>query len=178
MPLPPVPVIIPVTTVPAVTPVPISPSVTARVGGALLPAGAVQEEVMVRVKPEIDPVQLATEVVVCTIFSVPDGEMYCVIGNQTKSTPMLFNSTRVMSTPDLSPAGGGLTPVIGSTVKPIGFGLVGLFGTIVGTPGGGTMFWKGMPAVLGAPVVDVVLNGAQVVIVLPRKVVVVHTSIG
>jgi hypothetical protein len=75
-------------------------------------------------------------------------------------------------------AGGGLTPVIGSTVKPIGFGLVGLFGTIVGTPGGGEIVCKGMPAVLGLPVVDVVLNGAQLVIVPLLVVVVVHTSIG
>jgi hypothetical protein len=63
-------VIIPVITVPVVIPVPDSPSVTARVGGALLPAGAVQEEVMVRIKPEIDPVQFATGVVVCVIVSV------------------------------------------------------------------------------------------------------------
>jgi hypothetical protein len=75
---------------------------------------------------------------------------------------MLFNSTRVISTPDASLAGGGLTPVAGSTVKPIGFGLVGLFGRPLEKFGKfGLNAEKGIPAVLKLPCVDVVLNGAQ-----------------
>src|SRR5271169_5565120 len=67
------------------------------------------------------------------------------IGNQTSSTPMSFNSTRVMSTP-LVLAGLGV-PDVGSTVKPIGFGLDGLLGIIV--PVGKFEFvrvWRGAPA--------------------------------
>ena len=55
------------------------------------------------VMPVMAPVQVATVFVVCVIVRVvkfvPDGELYCSIGNQTNSTPMLFNSARVMSTP-------------------------------------------------------------------------------
>ena len=70
------------------------------------------------VKPAMDPVQVATAVVVCTIFSVVKfapvrGELsqYCVIGSQTSSTPMSFINTRVMSTPAEVP--GFVTPVVG-----------------------------------------------------------------
>ena len=41
-------------------PVPVRKSYTARVGEAVLPEGAVQEELIVSVVPEMNPVQLAT----------------------------------------------------------------------------------------------------------------------
>jgi hypothetical protein len=65
-----------------------------------------------------------------------------------------------MSTPAEVPGLG--VPVLGSTVKPIGFVLVGLFGRPLEKLGKfGLNAEKGWPAVLGLPVEDVVLNGAQ-----------------
>ena len=168
MPAPPFPVIIPVITVPAATtPVddvpPDSPSVTARVGGAVLPVGTLQEELIVSVKPAMDPVQVATGVVVCVIVSVVRfglaDELYCVIGSQTSSTPMSFINTRVMSTPAEVP--GFVTPVVGTTVNPIGFELAALLKLLLlSRPAAGLGgVAKGFPR--GAPLVDVVLNGAQ-----------------
>lgn len=61
--------------------------------------------------------------------------------------------------------------MVGSTTKPIGFGLVELFGILAGIGDGRLTGWNVMPAVLGVPVVDVVLNGAQI----PSEL---HTSIG
>lgn len=91
MPAPPEPVTRPVMTVPAATPVPDSPSVTATV--------PLEHLVIVRVKPEIDPVQVATVFVVDVTFSVVKLEVIDAIGSQTNSTPALFNSARVMSVP-------------------------------------------------------------------------------
>jgi hypothetical protein len=60
---------------------------------------------------------------------------------------MLFNSARVMSTPCAVP--GLVVPVVGSTVKPIGFKLVGLFGSRpLLTFEKFELKEKGMPAVL------------------------------
>jgi hypothetical protein len=75
-------------------------------------------EVIVSVVPAIDPLQPvatfgpATSVMLSDVkFDVPDDvhkvpllvgqlpETYCNIGNQTNSTPMLFNSVRVTSIP-------------------------------------------------------------------------------
>jgi hypothetical protein len=59
------------------------------------------------------------------------------------------------------------------TVKPIGFELSELFGNDMGIGGGklGLGVWKVVPAVLGKPVVNAVLNGEH----CPR---ILHTSIG
>ena len=79
-------------------------------------------------KPAMYPLQFAigveVDVIVSVVKSVPDGEMYCVIGSQTSSTPMLFVNTRVMSTPAEVP--GFVAPVVGTTVKPIGLELAAL----------------------------------------------------
>jgi hypothetical protein len=67
----------------------------------------------------------------------------------------------------------GNCPVSGSTTKPIGFELFELFGMFAGIGDGSAGFgvWKGVPAVLGVPVVAAVLNGAH----CPSAL---HTSIG
>jgi hypothetical protein len=96
--------------VPAVIPVPDSESDTARTPD--------EHEAIVSVVPAIFPLQVAPWVTVSVVKFLVDGEGNFTIVFHIKSMPTLFNSWRVMSTP---PEGGGLAPVVGLTVKPIGF---------------------------------------------------------
>jgi hypothetical protein len=114
----------------------------------------VEQEETFRVVPAMNPVQLAVEdpgVGPRSTWSVVLGAVFLAIGSQTSSTPSLFNSSRVTSTPGFDGVP-GLVPLAGWTTKPIGFELIELVGIGVVTRGVGAAavfggmtpsFWRG-----------------------------------